>query len=143
MHYTIPYPADSLLGQIKFDSLGMTGVSTAHNAIDQYAIRDVPAFLRLADITGRTQWRERGLALWYGASQLISDGTLCISGRVRPAGSQDEGVLHTRWGRPGLDPFNPNQWLTMWPIAFRMEILRRKRYLDELNAGLNNIKDKI
>ncbi len=124
MHYTAIYPEESVLTKIGYDSMGATAVSTAHNAIDQYALHDVISFMRLAELTGNRQWHERALAFWFGASQLISDGTLCISGRVRPAGSQDEAVFHTRWGRPGLAPFNPSQWLVMWPCAFRMEILR-------------------
>ncbi|MBQ7012211.1 MAG: hypothetical protein IJN63_10940, partial [Clostridia bacterium] len=133
MHYTAIYPEESVLTKIGYDSMGATAVSTAHNAIDQYALHDVISFMRLAEMTGNEQWKERALAFWFGASQLISDGTLCISGRVRPAGSQDEAVFHTRWGRPGLAPFNPSQWLVMWPCAFRMEILR---YIDDV-APLN------
>ena len=38
-------------------------------------------------------------------------------------------------GRPGLAPFNPSQWLVIWPCAFRMEILRYIRIL-VLDNGL-------
>jgi len=143
MHYSVRFPKESSLYEIGYDSLGATAVSTAHNAIDQYALHDVVSFIKLGEITGNTQWKERALAFWYGASQLVSDGTLCILGRVRPAGSQDEAVFHTRWGRPGLNPFNPSNWLVMWPCAFRMEILR---YFDDwelLDGGLNKIEGKI
>ncbi len=143
MHYTAKYPADTTLAKIKYDTLGITAVSTAHNAVDQYCLRDVRAFLQLAEITGKKQWHERGMALWCAASQLISDGTLCIRGKVRPAGSQDEAVFQTRWGRPTLPPFNPSEWLVMWPCAFRMETLR---YMDDWSAlrkGVDTIEGKI
>ena len=143
MHYTAKYPADTTLAKIKYDTLGITAVSTAHNAVDQYCLRDVRAFLQLAEITGKKQWHERGMALWCAASQLISDGTLCIRGKVRPAGSQDEAVFQTRWGRPLLPPFNPSEWLVMWPCAFRMETLR---YMDDWSAlrqGVDSIEGKI
>ena len=136
MHYTAVYPEDSTLAKIGYDSMGATAVSTAHNAIDQYALHDVLSFLRLGELTGNRQWTERALAFWYGGNRMISDGTMCVSGRVRPAGSQDEAIFHTRWGRPGLAPFNPSQWLVMWPCAFRMEIIR---YIGDpaiLDAGL-------
>ena len=142
MHYTAVYPEGTVLSKIGYDSMGATAVSTAHNAIDQYALHDVLSFFRLAELTGNTQWKERALAFWYGATQLISDGTLCIAGRVRPAGSQDEAIFHTRWGRPGLAPFNPSQWLVMWPCAFRMEILRYIGDTAPLDAGLK-MKEKL
>ena len=143
MHYTVKYPAETSLAEIGYDTMGATAVSTAHNAIDQYALHDVLSFLRLYEITGYVQWKERALAFFYGASQLISDGTLCIMGRVRPAGSQDEAIFHTRWGRPGLAPFNPSQWLVMWPCAFRMEILRYADSWDVFREGLNKIKGAV
>lgn len=143
MHYTVKYPAETSLAEIGYDTMGATAVSTAHNAIDQYALHDVLSFLRLYEITGYVQWKERALAFFYGASQLISDGTLCIMGRVRPAGSQDEAIFHTRWGRPGLAPFNPSQWLVMWPCAFRMEILRYADSWDVFREGLNKIEGAV
>ncbi len=143
MHYTAIYPEESVLAKIGYDSLGATAVSTAHNAIDQYCVHDVLSFLRLYEITGNIQWKERGLCLWYGGTRLISDGTLCISGRVRPAGSQDEAVFHTRWGRPGLAPFNPSNWLVMWPCAFRMEVIRYIADPSVLDEGITRIDGRI
>ncbi len=136
MHYTVDYPAGSLLREINFDTLGMTAVSTAHNAIDQYALHDVLSFLELAKYTGNNQWKERALAFWCSTTQLVSDGTLCVAGRVRPAGTQDEAVFHTRWGRKTLAPFQPSQWLVAWPCAFRMEILRTLKDWSELDAAM-------
>jgi hypothetical protein len=133
MHYSIKFPADSTLAQVGYNSFGATAVSTAHNAIDQYALKDVLGFLELAKLTGNEQWHKRGVTLWKAASQLVSDGTLCIMGRVRPAGSQDEAAFHTRWSRKSLKPYNPSQWLVAWPVAFRMEVLRNCGEWDQLN----------
>ena len=143
MHFTVDYPADSMLGQMGVDTFGLTSVSTAHQALDQYALRDVQSFLRLYELTGRVQWRERALAFWCAACQCISDGTLYINGRLRPAGSQDEAIFHTRWGRHGVEPFRPSQWLPAWPCAFRLENLRQMTDWSLLDAGLAAIDGKI
>lgn len=136
MFYTVQYPADTVCGQIGFDTLGMTVVSTAHNAIDQYAVHDILSFMDLAKLTGHKRWQEWAMAFWCSTTQLVSDGTLCIAGRIRPAGSQDEAVYHTRWARPTLGPYQPTQWLVAWPCAFRMEILRTVEDWSILDAGM-------
>lgn len=143
MHFTVDYPADSLLGKMDYDTFGSTAVSTPHNALDQYALRDVLSFQRLYDLTGNIQWRERAMAMWCNANQCISDGTLCINGRLRPAGGQDEAIFHTRWGRAYVPPFSPSQWLPAWPCAFRLENLRRHPDWSFFDAGLQEISNKI
>ncbi len=144
MHYTIKYPEDSVLGKMGYDTFGSTSVSTAHQALDQYALRDVDSFLRLAEITGRGQWREKAMVFYANACQCISDGTMYVNGRVRPAGSQDEAIFHTRWGRHGVPPFMPSQWLPAWPTAFRLEILRRhKGEPDLFRVGIDKIENAI
>ena len=139
MHFTVHYPDGSLLNEVGIDTFGMTSVSTAHTAVDQYSLHDVLSFFELAELTGDDQWRERALALWIGASQLISDGTLSVRGRVRPAGSQDEAIFHTRWGRPVVTEFHPCEWLPAWPTAFRLEVLHTLRDWTELERGLDTI----
>lgn len=139
MHFTVQYPEGSLLNEVGIDTFGMTSVSTAHTAVDQYSLHDVLSFFELAEATGDGQWRERALALWVGASQLISDGTLAVRGRVRPAGSQDEAIFHTRWGRPVVTEFHPCEWLPAWPTAFRLEVLHTLRDWAELERGLDAI----
>ncbi len=79
----------------------------------------MPEYIELAELTGNAVWRDRARALWYNGIQLISDGTLVINNRVRPAGSQDESVRHTRWGRPDKRIFVPSEWLPSWPGTFR------------------------
>ena len=96
MHYTVHYPSESVLAKMGYDTFGATSVSTPHQALDQYALRDVLSFLRLSELTGAVQWRERALALWCNATQCVSDGTLVINGRIRPAGSQEIGRASCR-----------------------------------------------
>lgn len=123
-HYSTQFPEDSVLAQLKYDTFGGTSVSTAHNAMDPWALYYVEALMELASLTGNAEWKERAKAIWYNGTQLISDGTLCILGKVRPAGSQDESYRNTRWGRPDNKIFIPSQWLPAWMSAFRMETLR-------------------
>ena len=143
MHFTVEYPDDCLITKMGYDTFGSTSVSTPHQALDQYALRDVLSFLELYEITGYTQWRERALAFWCNACQCISDGTMFINGRLRPAGAQDEAIFHTRWGRYGVKPFGPSQWLPAWPTAFRLESLRWYKNWDFFNEGLTHIEGKI
>ncbi len=143
MHFTVRYPEDCLISKLKFDTFGSTSVSTPHQALDQYALRDVQSFLKLYEITGYVQWRERAVAFWCGACQGISDGTLVINGRLRPAGAQDEAICHTRWGRNSSGPFSPTQWLAAWPCAFRLENLRWCDDWSFFDEGLTHIDGKI
>lgn len=143
MHFSVDYPKDSVIGQMGFDTFGSTAVSTPHNALDQYALRDVLSFRWLYEMTGNIQWRERAQALWYGANQCISDGTFVVNGRMRPAGGQDEAIFHTRWGRAFVPPFMPSQWLPGWPCAFRLENLRWNDDWSFFDEGLTKIEGKI
>lgn len=119
-HHSIPWPKDSeLYLQTKYDSYGSTSVSAAHNALDQFALYYVADLLKLGDLTGDDLWRQRARAIWYNSTQLISDGTLCINGHVRPAGGQDESIRHTYWGRPDLRHFVLSEWLVVWCGAYR------------------------
>lgn len=117
---------------IGYDTYGGTAVSAAHNAQDPYGLYYVPEYLELAELTGKTIWRERARALWYNGIQLISDGTLVIRGRVRPAGSQDESVRHTRWGRPDKRYFVSSEWLVNWSGNFRQVALDKIENWDVL-----------
>ena len=143
MHYTVRYPEGSVIAKMGYDTFGSTSVSTPHQALDQYALRDVLSFLRLYELTGNVQWRERSLALWCNATQCVSDGTLVVNGRIRPTGSQDEAIFHTRWRRQSGAPFMPSQWLPAWPCAYRMENLRRHEDWSIFDEGLTAIKGKI
>ncbi|MBQ8387766.1 MAG: hypothetical protein IJX46_02435 [Clostridia bacterium] len=143
MHYTVKYPEDSVIAKMGYDTFGSTSVSTPHQALDQYALRDVLSFLKLSELTGKPQWRERALALWCNATQCVSDGTLIVNGRIRPTGSQDEAVFHTRWRRQSGKPFMPSQWLPAWPCAYRMENLRWNKDWNVFDEGLSRISGKI
>ena len=118
-HYSVDFPKDSMAGQMHLDTYGSTSVSAAHNALDHYGLYWVPEYLKLAELTGNNMWRERARALWYNGIQLLSDGTLVVKGRVRPAGSQDESIRHTRWGRPDNRYFVTSEWCTAWQGTFR------------------------
>ncbi len=143
MHFTVKYPEDSVLGKGGWDTFGLTAVSTPHSALDQYALRDVLSFRRLYKLTGNVQWEERAKALWFGANQCVSDGTLVINGRLRPAGGQDEAIFHTRWGRSVVPPFMPSQWLPAWPCGFRLENLRWCDDWNFFDEGLTHIEGQI
>ena len=143
MHFTVEYPADCMISKLGYDTFGSTSVSTPHQALDQYALRDVQSFLKLYEITGYAQWRERAIAFWCNTAQGISDGTLFINGRLRPAGAQDEAVFHTRWGRHTSKPFGLSQWLPAWPCAFRLENLRKIKDWRFLDEGLSVIQGAI
>jgi hypothetical protein len=122
-HHTVTYPEGSALHALGYDTFGGTSVSTQHHHQDPFAIAFVPGLLRLAELTHREIWRQRALAAWANGSIGISDGSLVMMGRKRPAGSQDEGFFHTRW----LDFGNVSDWLVSWPTAFRLATLRRLR----------------
>ena len=131
-HQTVNYPADTILGEMGYDTFGGTAVSTAHQHLDPFALCYIPQLFSLAEWTGNREWKERAVAIWRNAAQGISDGTLRIRPTgVRPEGSCDEGILHTRWGynlpnaTDGVTIFGVSQWLVAWPCAFRLEVLRK------------------
>ena len=109
--------------QLGYDTYGGTSVSAAHNAQDPYGLYYVPEYLELAKLTGKEVWKQRARALWYNGIQLISDGTLVVNNRVRPAGSQDESLRHTRWGRTDMRIFVSSEWLVNWTGSFRQVAL--------------------
>ncbi len=143
MHFTVDYPEDCLISKLGYDTFGSTSVSTPHQALDQYALRDILSFLKLYDITGYVQWKERAIAFWCNTCQGISDGTLFLNKRLRPVGSQDEAIFHTRWGRHTTKPFSPSQWLPAWPCAFRLENLRTYDDWSIFDEGLTHIEGRL
>ena len=77
-HQSVVYPSDSILGKMGYDTFGGTAVSTSHHHIDPFALCYVEDLKKLAIFTKNTQWESRAFAIWYNASQGISDGTLMI-----------------------------------------------------------------
>lgn len=126
-HYSTAFPKDSMAGQLGIDTYGSTSVSAAHNALDHYGIYWIPEYLKLAEWTKNPIWKQRARALWYNGIQMISDGTMVVRGRVRPAGTQDESIRHTRWGRPDHRYFITSEWCSAWQGTFRhydLEVLK-------------------
>lgn len=120
-HYNILFPQSTLLHELDYKTCGTTSVSTAHHHLDAYALRYCEQLYKLAELTGNKQWAERAEAVFNNSTQLISDGTLTVLGKTRPIGTQDEGMLHTRWGWHG--EYSVSEWLVAWPCAFRLELL--------------------
>jgi len=120
-HHTVSFPKGTAMGDMDYDTLGGTAVSTQHHHIDAYALRYVSYLLRLAELTGNPLWKERGMAAWNNASIGVSDGKYRESGLTYPAGGQSEAFCHTRWGMA----YNTSRWLVAWMGSFRMEVLRK------------------
>ena len=127
-HHTVPFGEDTTLGKLGYDTFGGTSVSAQHHHQDPFALSFVPSFLELARLTGSERWRQRARAAWANGTIGVSDGDLVLRGKLRPAGSQDEGFFHTRW----LEYGEVCDWLVSWPTAFRLCTLRRLRDWSEL-----------
>lgn len=125
-HYNVDYPENTILGKIGYKTRGGTAVSVQHNHIDCYGLAFYEDWISLSMLTGDNVWQERAQALWRNSLYNISDGTLIINGQRRPAGSQDEGMLQTRWHTKKGDFFGVSQWLVVWNTAFRLKILRKE-----------------
>ncbi len=130
--YDVVFPEGTVLKRIGYHTKGGTAVSVQHNHIDCYGLELCESLADLAGITGHEIWRERAEAIWQNSLQNISDGTLIIKGQRRPKGSQDEGILQTRWHTKKGDYFGVSEWLVVWNTAFRLKILR-KQFLTRKN----------
>jgi len=122
-HYDGVYPQDDNFTTYGWHTFGATSVSVQHNHLDYYAAYWIPEWIRLSELTGDPQWREKAIAIWRNSCQLISDGSLEINGRIRPRGSQNEAYFECCWGFDD-HPERINNWLVSWPGAFRLETLR-------------------
>lgn len=145
-HYDGVYPEDDAFTKYDYHTFGATSVSVQHHHLDYYATLWVPEWVELSELTGDPQWREKAKAIWSNCTQLISDGSLTVNGRKRPAGSQNEAYFESTWGfgveSSVSDPSEAasmpmavapsasrqdrvNDWLVAWPGAFRLEALRK------------------
>ncbi|MDR2139690.1 MAG: hypothetical protein LBP50_09095 [Tannerella sp.] len=131
-HYQGIYPENDNFTEYHYSTFGATSVSTQHHHLDPYALYWVSDWIRLAGLTGDRQWKEKALAVWRNGCQLVSDGTLEINGRIRPAGSQNEACFESNWAF-NSDTERINSWLVAWPGAFRMETLRKLNDFQLLN----------
>ncbi|MDL2208566.1 pectate lyase [Parabacteroides sp. OttesenSCG-928-O15] len=125
-HYNGYYPVGDNFREYNYQTFGGTSVSVQHHHLDPYALFWVPEWIELTDLTGDQQWKEKAIAIWNNGSQLVSDGTLVINGRLRPVGSQNEAYLESEWNWNSSSHFERiNSWLVAWPGAFRLETLRK------------------
>jgi hypothetical protein len=120
-HYSTEFPPDSELRRLRWDTFGCTSVSAQHHHLDAYAVYWVADWLQLAELTGHPIWKEKAIAIWRNSLQIVSDGSLMVNGRLRPAGSINEAFFETYWGG---EFGHPNDWLVAWPAAFQLETLR-------------------
>jgi len=120
-HYSAPYADSTDFVKYGYNTFGGTAVSTQHHHLDPFGLALVPEWLKLAKLTGHSIWREKALAAWANANQVVADGNTQVHGVVRPAGAQTEAYFQTRWSnKPGYFA----DWMVLWPSAFRMETLR-------------------
>jgi hypothetical protein len=120
-HYSIPFADSTDFVKYGYNTFGGTAVSTQHHHLDPFGLAMVPEWLKLAKLTGHTIWKEKALAAWANANQVVANGTEDVHGVLRPAGSQTEAYFQTRWaGKPGYF----HDWMVLWPSAFRLETLR-------------------
>jgi hypothetical protein len=78
-------------------------------------------WMRLANATGNSVWRDRGVQSFRQGTIGISDGYLVLNGMKRPAGSQNESIK-LPIGKPcgrSMDS-SYNDWLVAWPSALRL-----------------------
>ncbi len=120
-HYNLDYAAGTPAAAMGYATYGGTSVSVQHHHLDPWGALIALGWLRLGRSAGKPIWTERAAAAWRQATIGVSDGTLALKGSVRPAGGQDEGFYHTRWGGA---PGDVSDWLVAWPAAFRMITLQ-------------------
>jgi hypothetical protein len=135
-HYQGVYPADDNFTVYRYSTFGATSVSAQHHHLDPYALLWVCDWMRLANLTGDRRWMEKAQAVWRNGCQLVSDGTLEINGRIRPAGSQNEAYFESSWAF-SESKMRINSWLVAWPGAFRMETLRRTGDFQQMDSFLS------
>jgi len=120
-HYSVPYSDSTDFRKYGYNTFGGTAVSTQHHHLDPFGLALVPEWLKLSKLTGNPVWREKAVAAWANANQVVANGTEQVHGVVRPAGSQTEAYFQTRWG--GMPGYFAD-WMVLWPSAFRLETLR-------------------
>jgi len=120
-HHSVVFPKGTAMGDMDYDTMGGTAVSTEHNHIDAYALRYMSYLMVLGDMTGDPIWKDRAMAVWNNASIGVSDGSYVESGLSYPAGAQSEAFCYTRWGQA----YQTSRWLVAWMGSFRLEVLRK------------------
>jgi len=107
-------------------SYGGTSVSTQHHHLDPWGSLIAYDFYRLHVITGDEKWRLWAVALWRNAMIGVSDGNMVVHGLRRPASTQNEIFLQSRFTfNADCKPGRFNDWLQSWPGAFKLITIQR------------------
>jgi hypothetical protein len=120
-HYSMPFPAGSELLETKYDIFAGTSVSVKGPMLDPWGEFLALGWMRLANATGNSVWRDRGVQSFRQGTIGISDGSLVLNGTKRPAGSQNESIklpIGKPCGRSKDSSYN--DWLVAWPSALRL-----------------------
>ncbi len=120
-HYSMPAPDSSDFRKYGYDTFGGMAVSTQHHHLDPCGVVFVPEWLKLAKLTGHSIWNEKAMATWANGNQTVAGDNCIIHNIHRPVGAQNEAFFQARWGG---NPTQINDWLVLWPSAFRVETLR-------------------
>jgi hypothetical protein len=121
-HHSIPFPKNSILGKIKYNSFGGTSVSAAHHHLDPYGARFYLIWKQLARATGEQIWSDRADTIWKQSLLGVSDGNFSFGTYIWPKGAQNEAAYHTWFGTRN----SISEWYVAWPTAFRLEMLRHE-----------------
>ena len=133
-HDTLPVPGSDF-ATCGFRTLGGTAVSTQHHHLDPWGAFAVPGMLKLWRYTGDPHWKRRADLLWANAIQNVAPAEgKAFHGHRRPAGAQNEGYFHCRWGGANA-PGEINEWLVSWPQAFIWNTASFLRDQDQAAAG--------
>ena len=90
-------PEDRALAKETFHTAGMTSVSVAHHHLDFYGMAIAYEFLRLAQATGQTFYRDQARLMMNACRQLVATEENLL-GRDRSfLGWQPEQINHTQW----------------------------------------------
>lgn len=127
--YDAIYPDSSDFARFGYYTSGGTAISAEHHAIDPWGALLCAEFVRLAKMTGDSNWIIRSRMMWvnslYGITANEGD---VVHGLARPLGSQNEGFFQARWTkyRPDCEERGHfNDWLVAWVTCWRLTALDR------------------
>jgi hypothetical protein len=124
--YDTQHEPDTDFAEHGYRSYGGTSVSVQHHHLDPWGSLLSYDFYRLYKADGAVKWRNWAVAIWRNSMMGVSDGNMTVHGLTRPASTQSEIFLQTRF-LFGADckPGRMNDWLQSWPGAFKLVTIRR------------------